>query len=446
MKKEYLFNAIQEVKPNVLIGIPKVHLLKKLKKDVFSSIRISITTGSFSLFAKSIYKNLNSFPKDFDFYVPKTDELAAILYTSGGTGKPKGVEYTHQMFIEQTNLLKSEFNLAPSDIDIPGFPLFSFFTLSIGMTSCIPDMDFSTPAECDPAVIYKNIEESRANFLAGSPAIWERLADYCLREKKILKNVKHVVMFGAPVSLSLHRKFQKLLPQGTTYTPYGATECLPISNIDGTTLFAGPADKMQKGFGICVGKPLKGVRVKIIKILNEDISIFDSSLELSNDCVGEILVSAPHMTQKYHQDDTATDSSKIFDPETHTLWHRMGDVGSIDAEGQIWYCGRKSHVVYSPTTLYPSQVEAIFNQHPKVKRSALIKDPHGKGAAMAIETFDHRKNIDSMFLVDLRNLGQSTDAAKHISKFYALSHFPVDTRHNIKIDRLKITDMIKDSQ
>ncbi len=441
MKRDFFFKAIEDLEPDVLIGIRKVHLLRRVKPQIFSSIKCFISTEKLSLFTPSIYKGLKKKDRQFKSFTPSSESLGAILFTSGGTGSPKGVEYTHEAFIKQTSLLQQEFNLSSDDIDIPGFPLFSFFTLGMGMTSCIPHMDFANPSGCDPEILYRNISDSNATFVAGSPAIWERLADYCLQNKKKLEYLKFVVMFGAPVSISLHRKFSKILPVGTSYTPYGATECLPVANISGHEILSGIYQKMNNGDGICVGNLFSGVKAKIIKTTDEKISDIKQIVELKPYDIGEIIVQAPHMTTAYFENEEATSKSKIIDGKT--VWHRMGDLGYFDDDHKLWFCGRKAHLVsISSGDFYPTQVEAIFNQHPKIKRSALIYNESFKNMALAIEKTDHSSEIDSMFLMDLKNLAQSNEKTKNINEFVAYPYFPVDTRHNIKIDRTGLHGLI----
>ena len=407
MKKEYLFKAIKDVSPDVLIGIPAVHMMRHFHKDVFSSIRIFITTGRFfGFFAKSIYSRLSKLSSDASVFKPKSDDLAAILYTSGGTGSPKGVEYTHSILIQQTKLLKEEFKLTSADIDIPGFPLFSFFTLALGLQSCIPDMNPAKPIECDPAKLYQNIIDSKATFLAGSPAIWERLADYCLQNKLKLETVRCVALFGAPVKLKIHQKFSQILKVGTTYTPYGATECLPVANISGEYILKNLSKKILLGKGMPVGKAVSGLDIKIISKSDDEIKNLSDAKELSRNDIGEIIVRGDNMTKAYFQDPMATSVSKIADNDK--IWHRMGDVGFIDEDNLFWFCGRKQHIVtFKGKTYYPIQVELIYNQHSRVKRSALIKDPKTGEPAVVIERYDNKAQIDSMFLMHLKNLSQT---------------------------------------
>lgn len=418
MPKKMFFKSIRKLRPDVLIGLPVVHIFSWFLPTVFKSVRVYITNSSFSGFrAKSLYSAINEMPAESDIYTPSTEDLAAILFTSGGTGPAKGVEYTHDIFINQTLMLQNEFNLTSADTDIPGFPLFSFFTLAMGMTSVIPDMDFAKPASCNPELLYKNITDAKASFLAGSPAIWERLADYCIENKLVLPSVKFVTMFGAPVKNSLHEKFQHILPRGTTYTPYGATECLPVTNISGQAILEKYKKDTDNGAGICVGAPLAGVQVQII---NQD-----------ENGIGEIIVSSPNVTKKYYQNESETKESKLN--LNGVLWHKMGDVGYLK-DDLLWFCGRTKHIVkVGDKNIYPVCVEGIVNKVLKNKRSAVIQDGHHVSVVIedSVDESTRAKVISHLDHFDFK-------------KVYFYPKFPVDIRHNIKIDRIKLTQLISE--
>lgn len=422
MPKKMFFKCIKDLEPDVLIGIPKVQILSHVFPSAFHSIRLFIkNTNSIKLRAHPLFKNIENMSAKFESYVPSSDDLAAILFTSGGTGPAKGVKYTHDIFINQTKMLKKEFDLSEKDTDIPGFPLFSFFTLAMGMKSVIPDMDFSEPGSCDPALLYKNITDSNATFLAGSPAIWERLADFCLEEELTLPTVKYVTMFGAPVKNEIHEKFKQILPSGTTYTPYGATECLPVANISGKTIINQHAAATSSGAGICVGKPLDGVSVQII--------------EQDKDGIGEIIVHSKNMTKGYYNLAEATKASKLL--LDNKLWHRMGDCGYLE-DGELWFCGRVKHIVKTSDKIYyPTQVEGIINSIPRVKRSALVEI--NNQVAVAIEG-----RRDDTLRIDILELMKKDEILSGINYVYFFKKFPVDIRHNIKIDRTKLAKLIGD--
>jgi len=441
MKKKYFFECIRELRPDAIIGIPSVHILRKIFFWIFKDIRIGITTSKrCGLFTPSLYTDLELEATNFDTFKPAVKDLAAILYTSGGTGKPKGVEYTHDIFINQTRMLKEEFNLTHEDIDIPGFPLFSFFTLAMGMNSVIPDMDFSNPAKCDPKKLYQNITDSKATFVAGSPAIWERLAIYCHNNKLKLPSVKYLVMFGAPVRNQIHEYFSASLPNGTSYTPYGATECLPVSNISGSYIVNNTASKSEAGAGTCVGKPFTGVSVKIIEQTDEVLKSLQESKELTPGEIGEIIINSPNVTKAYYKMPKETSEAKIY--EGDTVWHRMGDVGYLDNEGHLWFCGRKKHVIEAGgVKYYPIPVEQIINQHPDINKSALVIHAITKIPSVVVET---DKKFDEHLVTSLRDYVSKNEKTSFIKRFYYKDKFPVDVRHNIKIDRIALSKEISE--
>lgn len=452
MGKKNLLKCIQEANPIGLIAEAEIHFLKLFYPKIFKSIKFNVTTGTIC-WAKmtSLKKMKTEKVQSFKAQDVIASDTAAILFTSGGTGTPKGVVYTHEIFNEQTNILQKLYQLTPNDIDMPGFPLFALFTIAMGMTSCIPDMDPTKPGSCDPKKIIQNITDMKPSFVAGSPAIWERVADFCIEHSITLPTVKYVVMFGAPVSTKIHQKFKNLLPNGTTYTPYGATEALPVSNISGSFVLKNTAHKSEEGRGTCVGKIIDGVEVKIIKSTNETISKFDPSLELATNKVGEIIVKGKTVTAQYLDLPEKTREAKIYDTN-NTFWHRMGDLGYIDESGLLWFCGRKAHQVITKTqTLYSIPCEAIFNRHPLVRRSALIGlgNPGEQIPAIVIERKDGQYlsgKSRSVFESELLSVSKKYNHTKDIQKIYLSHSFPVDVRHNIKIDRLKLKEEIENHE
>ena len=410
-----LRKAVSEVAPDAMIAVPLIRKLSRIFRNAFKSVRVKLD-----------YTAIREASKDescsFEEYDAPEDEMAAILFTSGGTGKPKGVVYTHKIFVQQTKLLQEMYSLTPDDVDCPCFSLFSFFTISMGLTSYVPRMDASHPAKTDPSGIVRNLQENNTTFAAGSPAIWIKVADYCLLHDIQLPALKHLVMFGAPVDIEMHEKWQKILPNGSTYTPYGATESLPISNISGEYILENTADLTLGGAGVCVGKAVPSVEVRIY---NED----------------EIIVSGDTTTKEYYNEPDATLNSKLtIDGK---LWHKVGDVGTIDEEGRIWFWGRTNHVIkLGNKKLYPVPCQTVFNQHEKIKRTALI-GPSIDGEivpSLAIELHDGKAELTDSLLEELIAIRDSYEFTKPIKHFFVKKSFPVDVRHNIKIDNIALCD------
>lgn len=443
MGRKNLLKAIEKTKPRGMIAESVVFVLKKLYPKSFKSIEIEVRKSEIKSWKKEI--------KEFPLFKPEKDSLAAILFTSGGTGTPKGVEYSHGILVEQTRLLKEMFHLSHEDKDLPGFPLFSLFTLAMGMQSCVPWMNPSKPARCNPQYLVQNILDTNATFVAGSPAIWQRVADYCLKENIKLEKVKSVVMFGAPVRTELHRKFSSILPNGTTYTPYGATEALPVSLMSGKEILEGHAFKTLEGAGTCIGKSVPNIEIKIIPVTDKEIFSMNETIILPPFERGEIIVKGPTVTRSYFDEDKATLRAKIFEiSKSKDFWHRMGDLGYLDGNGNLWFCGRKDHRVETKNeTLFSVNCEAIFNQHPLVARTALI----GKGArtleipALVVETKRKITRLEkSQLKEELLSLGQNFSHTSQIKDIYFMKKFPVDVRHNIKIDRLKLKNWAEEGR
>lgn len=432
-----LLKSVKQVKPEALVSIGLVHWMRRLKKDYFQNVRVNVSLNRVGGSTHYLYDDLESEPKQFEPLNVSMDDYSAILFTSGGTGIPKGVLYTHGILHAQTDTLQKIFHLNEKKIDLPGFPLFALFTLAMGMTSVIPEMDPTKPAECDPAKIVKNIQDHHVTFVAGSPAIWERVGKYCVEKGITLSSIEQVVMFGAPVRPEIHQYFKKILEKGDTYTPYGATECLPVSLISGSEVLKTHLPLMMKGYGTCIGLAVPETQIKILEISDIPENVI---LERPPGEIGEIAVSGLQVTPGYFEMNEETRKAKIL--ANGNLWHRMGDLGWKDQEGNLWFLGRKGHRVEAQEqTYYPIQMEAIFNQNSQVKRSALVKLVVGNKIVpgIVIERHDKKKKLTSSFLRELEVLKESEPFTKDVNHFFVHPGFPVDVRHNIKIDRIKLS-------
>lgn len=433
-----LLNSVKQVAPEALVSVGLVHWLRRFKRNFFSNVKIKVSLNRVGGSTHFLYENLDQESKVFAPHVVSKDDYAAILFTSGGTGAPKGVLYTHGILNAQTDALKEMFSLDESKIDLPAFPLFALFTLAMGMTSVIPEMDPTKPSQCNPSKIVKNILDFNVTFVAGSPAIWERVGKYCLDNHITLPSVQQVVMFGAPVRAEIHEMFKKILvSSGDTFTPYGATECLPVSLISGSEVLSKHLPRMKEGFGTCIGRPVPGVTIKILK--TSDIPE-DVLQEVQPHERGEICVSGTQVTPGYFGLPQETSKAKII--HQNTLWHRMGDLGWIDEDNNLWFLGRKAYrVVADNVTYYPIQMEAIFNQHPEIKRTALVSLTI-KGRVtpgLVVERHDKSIKMTEAFLKELENLKTTQVFTQKIEAFFLYKSFPVDVRHNIKIDRSRLS-------
>ncbi|MEW6288898.1 MAG: fatty acid CoA ligase family protein [Thermodesulfobacteriota bacterium] len=436
-----LLRCIGSVRPTVFVGIGKAHLFKTIFRKTFATIRISLLAGpGFWPFAGSLARLAAHAGTTYDMVDSGRDELAAIIFTTGSTGPPKGVQYTHGIFAAQLRYIRNYYRITSYDIDQPAFPLFALFSTALGACAVIPDMDPSRPARVDPRKFVQTIQDHDVTYSFGSPAIWNVVSRYCL-ENKITLGVKKILMAGAPVSGELVERVKKIMaPGGEVFTPYGATESLPIVSISGTEIVAETWPLTRKGNGTCVGRPLPGIEIKIMApVEGPVIDMRDISL-LAPGAIGEIVVKGDVVTRAYDHNDLENSLAKISDGES--FWHRMGDMGYLDEKGRLWFCGRKAHRVRTASgTLYTVCCEAIFNEHPQVFRSALVGIGEA-GRQLPVVIVEPRARIadEQVFFAELAELGRQCPLTAGISRFLIHPSFPVDIRHNAKIFREKLAE------
>jgi acyl-coenzyme A synthetase/AMP-(fatty) acid ligase len=371
------------------------------------------------------------------------DQTAAILFTSGSTGPPKGAVYTHAIFEAQLERLKSLYAIEPGEIDLCTFPLFALFAPAMGMTSIVPEMDPTRPARVNPDKLFEAIEDFGPTNLFGSPALLRRLgpAGSCRGCK--LSTLKRVVTAGAPASPRVIAEFSRLLEStAEIFTPYGATEALPVTSIGSTEILAETRFKTERGAGVCVGQPVDGLDVRIIRICDAPIPRWSDDLEVGDETVGEIIVSGPVVTREYYRRPEATALAKITDSDRGLFFHRMGDLGYRDDRGRLWFCGRKSHrIILDDITLYTVCCEGVFNAHPAVARSALVgvagkKSPIPVLCVELVESLNRPER--NRVRGELLDRGTAFAQTRRISTILFHPSFPVDIRHNSKIFRDKL--------
>src|SRR5262249_37277437 len=151
----------------------------------------------------------------------------------------------------------------------------------------------------------------------------------------------------------IERMAARLEPPAQVHTVYGATEALPVTSIGSDEILGETRHATDQGRGVCVGRPVPGIKVRIIRISDDPIPEWSDDLSVPDGTIGEIAVSGPVVTRAYFNRPEATKLAKIADPAMSLLYHRMGDLGYFDDRGRIWFCGRKSHRVVLPNeTLY----------------------------------------------------------------------------------------------
>lgn len=447
MGKANVLGAISEVEPEAFVAIPKGHVVRVLFGKAFSSVKISVTVGKKLLWGGHTLEDVEARGASGAPYPSDTlaKDLAAILFTSGSTGAPKGVLYTHAIFHEQIRIFEEDFGIEPGEVDLSAFPLFSLFSAALGVTVLVPDMDATKPAFVDPEVMVEHFADQGVTYAFGSPAFWKRVADHALEKGVVFDSMRRVLMAGAPAPVDLLEKLVKIVPESAdVFTPYGATECLPISLPSARRLLEDKARRTGEGKGTCVGRPMRDTEIRIIEIQDDPIERAEDAKDVPRGQIGEICVKSPVTTQGYFRRPADDAKSKMADADRK--WHRMGDVGWMDEDGDLWFCGRKSHrVKTSDGPMFTVCCEAIFNAHPRVYRSALVGvGPEGaQTPVMIVECHAGQGPKGAAEEAKLRDellaLGAKSELTSRIRAVLFHESFPVDARHNAKIRREDLT-------
>jgi acyl-CoA synthetase (AMP-forming)/AMP-acid ligase II len=441
-----LLRCIEGVKPTVFIGVPKARLFSAVFPLPFKSVRHSFCCGqSFGIFGKDIRRQINPSSTPYPVYQPADDDLAAIIFTTGSTGPPKGVRYEHAIFAAQLERIRDYYGIDAQHTDQPAFPLFALFSAALGACSVIPDMDPTRPAKVHPEKFVSSILKYGVTYSFGSPAIWNVVSRYCLDNRIMLHSLKKVLMAGAPVPGELLERVTAILPSDAEiFTPYGATESLPVISMTGKEILKDTWQNSRAGKGTCVGRPLPGIDLQVIQIQDKEIDFYEPDLNVPVGEMGEIIVRGNVVTRAYENNERETKLSKIKDKGSDTFWHRMGDIGYLDEVGRLWFCGRKAHrVITEQGTLFTIPCEAIVNEHKDVYRSALVGIPQDNGRegripVLIIEPVKGYRGSEQELLENVRKLAGDSPVTSQIKRFLIHPDFPVDIRHNAKIFREKL--------
>ncbi len=381
MGHKHLLRCLDEVRPEGFVAIPLVQAVRALCGRRFPQAVFNVTVGR-RLFwgGVSIDQLRGGDWTAAEMAATTADDPAAIIFTTGSTGPPKGVLYRHGNFDRQVTEIRDFYGIRPGEIDLPCFPLFGLFNCAMGVTTVIPDMDASRPARVDPANVVEAIQDWNVTQAFGSPAVWNRVGQYCADKQIRLPTLRRVLSAGAPVPADVLASMTACIhPDGDVHTPYGATEALPVASISASEVLGETAARSRTGAGVCVGRKFPGIDWKVIRAATHPqepaiptpLADITEAEELPPSEIGELIVRGPVVTSLYVTRMEWNALAKI--PDALTAWHRMGDVGYFDSQRRFWFCGRMAHRVRTANgTLYTIPCEAIFNEHPSILRTALV--------------------------------------------------------------------------
>ncbi|TWT47651.1 fatty acid CoA ligase family protein [Botrimarina hoheduenensis] len=453
--RENIVRCLASTEPDGFVAIPLGHALRVLKRKQFPNAKLNVTVGRRWFWGGETLRSVRRLgeradllPTHRDFpAATRAEDPAAIVFTSGSTGPPKGVLYTHQTFVTQCDEIQRQYELQPGAVDLACFPLFGLFNVACGITTVLPQMDFSRPASCDPHKVLAAANQWQVTQAFASPAVWDRLSRHCEATGATIPTLKNVFSCGAPVSARvLRRTLGCVHRDAQMHTPYGATEALPVATIEAQEILGETAAKTDAGAGVCVGRKFDTIDWRIIRISDDPLTTIDETDELPRGEIGELIVRGPQVSTQYQnpiphpsasdqQRSPHNELAKIKDGDA--IWHRLGDVGYFDAQQRFWYCGRKSQRVRTASSEhYADQIEAYFNGVAGVRRTALVGVPT-QGETESVLVYEPAPG----HLGDASLSEKLAARASQCADRWRIPHFlehrllPTDIRHNSKIRR-----------
>jgi len=305
---------------------------------------------------------------DADYEWPTLDEdrPAGMCYTSGTTGRPKGVEYTQQMLWAHTMALLTPMGvgLDASDVVMPVVPMFhvNAWGLPFATTAAGAKHVYPGPSP-DPADLAALIEDEGVTFTAGVPTVWLGLLEYLKDNEVDLSTLDQVLVGGAAAPESVIRQFDDLGVE--MVHAWGMTEMSPLGSVAHLTPELEGADyETQLEKRGKQGLIVPGVEFRVVD---------DEGTAVAHDgeAFGELLVRGPWVTTEYYRQPEADETA--FEGE----WLRTGDIVTVDPEGYVEIVDRADDVIKSGGEWISSQeVENALMAHERVSEAAVVGAPH----------------------------------------------------------------------
>ncbi len=440
VKKSQIVKFCRFASPRGFVGLSKSHFIRFFD-PVLRKIPISVSIGSrlSGILARSSYPQMLAEGGTSSIHPKESGDPALITFTTGSSGTPKGANRTHGFLSAQKVALDREFPVEDTDIDMPMFPVFALRNLADGISSVIPDMDFRLVAGVDGDVIYSQLLEHKVNTLTASPRFLDNLASRNPGNAALKVGLRRILTGGAPVRDSQLKTWREAFPDAEIQIVYGSTEAEPVAHIsleDRLSLSSMP--------GFCAGKPSDLLKRCVIRISSGNESGGEKRLEdimLKDGEIGELAVSGKHVCRDYFKNPDAVKENKIVD-ENGELWHRMGDTGYFDKMGRFFLVGRVHSTIFrAGKAQHPQIIEELARgSDPRIRNIAALGIPDDglrEKVVLVVETSEDKEKISRDIRGRIEGGGVNVDQIVVSQKA-----FPLDPRHNSKIDYSKLRKMI----
>tara|TARA_B100000161_G_scaffold175263_1_gene125875 strand:- start:4475 stop:6100 length:1626 start_codon:yes stop_codon:yes gene_type:complete len=357
----------------IFVEAPFIPLLEALQ-DKIPSVEKFIVFCDKEEMPETSLKNCVSYEEyiedgDDNFEWPKLPDDAAcgLCYTSGTTGNPKGVLYSHKSTILHaiSAAAPKTLKVQPDDSSLVVVPMFHVMAWGVPYYAPMYGIKIVMPGMAmDGQSLYEMCENEKVTIAFGVPTVWMQLLGYCRENNLVLNSMESTVIGGSAVTVAMIKEFDQK-HNVTVIQGWGMTEMSPL----GTTNFPTPEmdempDEKKYALQVKAGRPVFGVEMKIVD---------DKGATLPNDGVayGRLLVRGPWIIKKYFKsEESAVDADNWFD---------TGDISSIDPDGYMAIVDREKDVIKSGGEWISSiDLENVIANHPDVLQTAVVGIPHPK--------------------------------------------------------------------
>jgi long-chain acyl-CoA synthetase len=318
-------------------------------------------------------------------------DTAAILYTSGSAGRPKGVELTHANLVSNARVTASLFSFGPGDTVLGALPLFHCF----GQT-CVLNAAVVAGARVllvdgfEPERVERLLDEGRASVFVGVPSMFAAIAAQGRREPSAGARLRLCVAGGAPLRADVLHEFERRFGCAIL-EGYGLTETSPVAS------FNRPGRRKAGS----IGTPVDGVQMRIAD--------------------GEILIRGDNVMKGYWR--RPAETAAVLSPDG---WLRTGDLGHVDADGVFFVDGRATDlIIRDGHNIYPAEIETVLCRHPGVRAAAVVgvPDPIRGEEVLACVALSGRAQVTEAQLVDY--LGAHLARHKQPGHLWTVDALPV---------------------
>ena len=321
--------------------------------------------------------------------VRQADDMAAILYTSGTTGRSKGAMLTHDNLLSNAVMLKDYWGWQPGDVLIHALPIFHVHGLFVAIHGALLNgSKMLWHAKFDPQRVIADLP--RATVFMGVPTLYVRMLAEPALTKQATEKMRLFIAGSAPLLIETFQAWQQRTGH-TILERYGMSETAMLTSNPYR------ADKRYKNQserrGGTVGFPLPGVSLRVRD---------DAGQDLGMDEIGSIQVQGANVFKGYWRM-----PEKTAEEFTADGYFKTGDVGKVDARGYVTIVGRSKDLIISGGyNVYPAEIEGFINDMPGVAESAVVGVPHPDfgevGVAVVIAKPGAQLNADAI-IADLKS-------------------------------------------